>query len=500
MNFSAIAPSFGRTTNHGRTRAAVALLAAICGIASATAATRHVNVNLVSGADNGMSWADAYRTADGLARALADAVAGDEIWVAAGTYKPTTTTTRTIFFNLRSGIAVYGGFLGSETARDERDPAANVTILSADLAGDDPAVADNSYHVVNGNGADATAVLDGFTVTAGNANGPAASDRDRGGGLIFLNASNATIRNCRIASNRVTFGGGGTYIRSSSPTFVDCTWQDNQGASFGGAIDMFTNCNPSFTRCAFIGNNATRAGGVEVFGTCQPNFVNCIFRGNIAGSSGGGGLFVSSTSTVNLRHCTIARNSTSGSGSAVLTSSSTTRLYNSIVFDNSGAGGSSSNQLAGATTLATYSCVQNGFTGVGNVSTSPSFVDEAAGDLRLAAGSLCIDAARNDDSGAGNTLDFASNARFVDDPATADTGVGTPPISDMGAYEFQVDGGCPADLDHDGTIGLADLSILLSNFGCTPNPTSCAGDVDGDGDVELSDLSVLLAAFGSRCP
>lgn len=502
MIFSATAPIPGKMTCPGRVRVALALLAALCGMAaSAPAAIRYVNASLATGADDGSSWANAYRSVDGLARALTDAAVGDEIWVAAGTYKPTTTATRTIFFNLRSGIGVYGGFLGTETARDERDFSANATILSGDLGADDPVVTDNSYHVVSGNGADSSAVLDGFTVAAGNANGPSASDRDRGGGMIFLNSSNASIRHCRITGNRVSFGGGGTYIRSASPTFVDCTWEANQGGSFGGAIDMFTNCNPSFTRCAFVANSATRAGAVEVFGTCQPNFVNCVFRANTAGSSGGGGLFVSSTSMVNLRHCSIARNSTTGSGSAVLTSgSSTTRLFNSIVYSNTGTGGSTVNQLAGTTTLVTYSCVQNGFTGVGNIGASPSFVDEAAGDLRLAAGSPCIDAARNDDSGAGNALDFASNARFVDDPGTTDTGVGTPPIGDMGAYEFQVGSDCPADLDHDGTVGLSDLSILLSNFGCTPGPASCSGDIDGDGDVELSDLSALLADFGSACP
>jgi hypothetical protein len=84
---------------------------------------------------------------------------------------------RTATFQLKEGVAVFGGFAGTETARDQRDPAANVTILSGDLNGDDdnsnviynePTRADNSYHVVTG--AD-NATLDGFTITAGNANG-----------------------------------------------------------------------------------------------------------------------------------------------------------------------------------------------------------------------------------------------------------------------------------------------------------------------------------------
>lgn len=469
-----------------------------CCNAALDAATRHVNVNLTTGADNGSSWADAYRTVDGVARALTDAASGDEIWVAAGTYKPTTTATRTIYHNLKTGVAVYGGFAGAETARDERDVIANVTILSGDLGSNDPTVTDNSFHVVNGNSAGVTAILDGFTITRGNGSGGSATDRDRGGGMIFLDASNATIRNCRIVGNRCTFGGGGTYIRSSSPTFVDVVWQGNSGGSFGGAIDMFTNCNPSFTRCEFIGNDATRAGGVEVFGNCAPNFVNCLFRGNAAGNQGAGGLLSASTSNVTLRHCTIVGNSTTATGSGILTSGSTTRLFNSIVWGNTATGGSTANQLSGATTQVTYSLVQGGFAGTGNISTTPLFIDQAGGDLRLDAGSPGIDAARNADAGTGNTLDLDANARFIDDPATADTGVGTPPLADMGAYEFQTaPEPCVGDLDGDRFIGLTDLALLLANFGC---PTACTGDVDGDGDVDLTDLANLLAVFGTACP
>lgn len=466
----------------------------------AAAETRYVNASLTTGGDNGASWIDAYRGGDGLARALTAAVAGDEIWVAAGTYKPTLTATRTIYFNLKTGVAIYGGFFGNETSRDDRDSVANATILSGDIGNNDPVVTDNSYHVVNGAGANATAILDGFLITAGNSNGASATDTDRGGGLIFLNSSNATIRNCRITGNRVNFGGGGTYIRAASPTFVDCIWQSNTGGSFGGAIDMFSGCSPTFTRCAFIGNSATRAGGVEVFGNCQPVFVNTIFRNNAAGASSGGGLYVASTSNVTLRNCTIARNTTTtASGSGILSAGSTVSVLNSIVYSNTASGGSTASQLAGTTYTARYSCVQNGIVGVGNISDPPTFADEAAGDLRLVAGSRGIDAGQNSDAGAGNTTDFDGNPRFVDDPATADTGVGTPPIVDMGAFEFQGGVDCPTDLDNDGIVSLADLTALLASFGCTA-PANCTGDLNNDGNVSLEDLAALLAAFGANCP
>ena len=121
------------------------------------------------------SWANACT----LQTALTSAVSGDEIWVAAGTYKPTTGTDRSATFQLKNGVAIYGGFAGTETARDQRNPVANLTILSGDIDNNDsqtPIITDlttvtgnttNSYHVVTG----ATgATLDGFTITAGNAN------------------------------------------------------------------------------------------------------------------------------------------------------------------------------------------------------------------------------------------------------------------------------------------------------------------------------------------
>src|SRR5262245_44082982 len=96
------------------------------------------------GARSGLSWADAFTD---LQVALTTAQAGDEVWVAAGTYKPTSGTDRTTSFVLVEGVALYGGFAGTETARDERDWAHQLTQLSGDIGvpGDS---SDNSYHVV----------------------------------------------------------------------------------------------------------------------------------------------------------------------------------------------------------------------------------------------------------------------------------------------------------------------------------------------------------------
>ncbi|MFN0136705.1 MAG: dockerin type I domain-containing protein [Phycisphaerae bacterium] len=59
---------------------------------------------------------------------------------------------------------------------------------------------------------------------------------------------------------------------------------------------------------------------------------------------------------------------------------------------------------------------------------------------------------------------------------------------------------CPADLNGDHTVGLTDLSILLSNFGVGSGAAAATGDINGDGAVNLTDLSQLLAVFGTNCP
>ena len=454
----------------------------------ARAGTLYVDAGLGSGANNGSSWADAYQGSSGLQTALAAALVGDQIWVAQGSYEPTAGTTRSIYFVLRNGIAVYGGFDGTELTLDQRDVSANVTILTADLNGNDASgtFTDNSFHVLDATGTNSTAVLDGFTVRGGNANG-AAGNQDRGGGILCVAGASPTVRNCVFRDNRCTFGGGAGYVNSSSPTFLDCRFDSNIGGSFGGAFDTATSANTIWRRCVFTGNSAARAGAVEIFGGSNPTLTNCVFWNNTStGSGGGGALFVSSSSPV-IRQCIVAGNHSNVSAAGGILASPTIALANNVFYFNNGPGGAMGlvNNVSGGT--CTYSCVQGIVGGTGNTSADPLFLNSATGDLHLAPTSPCADAGNNASLPAGTTTDLDGQPRLADDPAAPDSGLGTAPIVDMGAYEVQ------------NTL----YTVFCAGDGSLATPCPCGNSGNAGRGCRNSDLlspGALLAVTGTSNP
>jgi len=434
-----------------------ALLALLLLAPTALAGTRYVNVGLSTGANDGSSWTDAHQGADGLATALSAAVGGDQIWVAAGSYLPTTSGARTLSFQLKTGVEVFGGFAGFEASLAQRNVALNVTILSGDLAGNDPSAifTDNSYHVVNGAGTNASAVLDGFHVRGGNANG--AANQDRGGGILCMNGANPTIRQTTFSANRCTFGGGAGYINSSSPTFTDCVFDGNFGGSYGGAFDMATGVGASFDRCRFTNNSAARAGGIEIFGGSTVKVFNSLFQGNVSTSGSGGGAMYISGSSPQIRNCTILNNVANAHPTGgILGSSATPSIVNCIIDQNLGQGGASgvSAQVNPTSMSVSYSMV-TGYAGAGNVAGPPIFDNCGPAPLRLSPISAGVDAGSNAGLPLASAFDLSGQVRRTDNAGVPDTGLGSAPLIDMGAYESSVD--CNAN-------SISDACDVLSGF------------------------------------
>jgi predicted outer membrane repeat protein len=220
-------------------------------------------------------------------------------------------------FQLLNGVALMGGYAGLGAGDpDEQDSELYETILSGDLLGDDiPNYPyndhENAYHVTTGSGTDGTALLDGFTVTAGHANGHSWDPTSRGGGM-YNEAGSPTVTNCTFSRN--TAGdwyrgdGGGMYNSNSSPTVTDCRFISNvaaaeYGGGYGGGMRNL-NSSPTVINCTFSGNEAERGGGMYGGGTVT----NCTFSGNSAYY--GGGMYGSSTVT----DCTFSGNTASRGG------------------------------------------------------------------------------------------------------------------------------------------------------------------------------------------
>jgi hypothetical protein len=340
--------------------------------------------------------------------------------VAAATYKPTATADRTISFALKNGVGIYGGFAGAETMRSQRNPQANVTILSGDI-GTVGVATDNSYHVVMSDGTvTATGILDGFTVTAGRADGP--GDPIDRGGAVYINQGSPAFVGCIFSSSYAINRGGGVRVAAGSPSFTSCRFQSNFAESAGAGLSAASVGSMQVRSCVFRNNtvnNSTGGGGIEA--TDNTTVVNSVVAQNSPNGMnflGGDNTFINST---------IANN---GSYGIALFSNPNT-IANSIVYGNPT--GAIFLGISGIATVS-YSDVQGGYAGTGNINANPIFVNAPA-DLRLGSGSPAVDAGNNAAVPGGVTTDVAGLPRFFDDPSAPNVGAGTPPIVDMGAHE-----------------------------------------------------------------
>jgi len=595
----------------------------LCGVARAEII--YVDAS-ASGNNDGSTWANAFNS---LQDALVEVGADGEIWVAAGTYRPDqgidiSLGNREATFHLANNVAIYGGFPSGGGEWWSRNPTAHTSTLSGDLNSNDGSdfanYSENSYHVVTGSGTDATAVLDGFTIKGGNANGT--SPHEHGGGM-YNNGGNLTIDHCTFRVNSASSTGGGMYNFGASPVITHCHFHDNR-ANYGGGMSNRSYSNPEVSYCNFIRNLANYCGG----GMCNwpysdPTLTNCTFQDNTADENGGG-MFNYNHSDPKIYHTDFKGNFAEGSGGGIYSQDGNPEIIYCIFSDNTAnsKGGGIHNFTATATAIncqfyrnianesgggicnwsysdsaianclfsgnravvggggicnwpysdptiaccsfsynsskiygggidnynhsnaAIYDCifwgniapdgpqislrdkstvsvgysdVQGGNGNVyvdgatlvwssGNINADPLFIDADGvdgqhgtydDDLRLSAGSPCIDAGDNtaippdiidldDDEDTTEAIPFDLDGlpRRIDDGGVSDTGEGTPPLVDMGAYEHTY----PCDFNFSGSVDFKDFSILANHW-LEINCGSCDGaDLTGDRGVAIDDL------------
>ena len=236
------------------------------------------------------------------------------------------------------------------------------------------------------------------------------------------------------------------------------------------------------THSTFVGNTASGFGGAISLHDGLHHVDNCLFDSNTVietssiGARGGAihhlPIQTGTTSKLTITSSTLVNNDVgnssgafAGGGAIYVGRSSRTVLLNSVLWGNTGNLGSSirlqGNSAGGSALLEIGFCdLEYGIAGIvvtdGSIvpasvlDLDPQFVNPAVGDFRLGAGSPCIDAGNDnyleddlfDQDGDGSMIDVVpvdlnGNPREVDDPGVADSGVGSAPLSDLGAYERQ---------------------------------------------------------------
>ena len=329
-------------------------------------ATLRVDATSTASNPDGSSWEKAFQN---LQAAVDAAEAGGEVWVAQGTYRDTTD----FVVSMKEGVLLYGGFVGNERALTQRDWKSNVTIIDGE---------DARCCVKGAN----NARLDGFTVTRGYTVGY--------GGGMHNSSSSPVITNCCFTLNNAGQNGGGIYNSHS--------------------LSVITNC------CFTLNNTPGFHGGAMYNYSSSPRVTNCLFTLNSAGAHGGGIYNIYSGARVT--NCCFVSNSAYYHGGGMYTNDNcSTTVTNCIIWRNYIRWEDSSSQIVGPSTIS-YSCIQGGYSGTGNISADPLFRD-APYSLQLRPGSPCLD-----------------SGTAVDAPTTDILGRSRPqgPGVDMGAYEGAV--------------------------------------------------------------
>jgi len=429
-------------------------------------------VNQATGNDSrdGLSWMKSFAS---LQMALDQAKAGDEIWVAAGTYLPTKylpvtfngpgpapSNARSLTFLIPNGVKLYGGFPASadnSTGITKRDWEIHKTILSGDLNNDDGKdftnMEENVYHVVVLFNTDESTVIDGFTVTGGNADYPVWLRQVAGSGIYAFADDNSspTLRNLLIEGN-VSRGGGAGFSNYSNgnacPVISNTIIRRNKSGEYGGgfANDGRKKSAPILENVIISGNQAYKGGGMYCVSEeteTSPVLTNVLVSGNSSASDAGGIYLTSYAGNVKpvLTNATIsgnkAGNIVGGFFCHAYTAISSPQIRNTVIWSNKAkvmecydfynldSNGSQANiqfcLIGDQTDLSRFlpRFPYPGFVNAIDADLAPTI----AGDYRPVNGSPLINTGNN--SFVKLTTDLAGKPRIYDK------------IVDIGAYEYQ---------------------------------------------------------------
>jgi hypothetical protein len=545
---------------------------------------------------------------------------GTEIWTAQGVYSPAGFNgARMTSFMLKNGVALLGGFVGIEASRDQRDPFIHFTILDGNLNSNNDGghwlnPCENSAHVVRSINNDASAVLDGFVITAGHAVSCSSQhlvDREDGAGML-VEHGNPTLIHCFFYDNEASDNGGGLCLDNASPVLLACEFSLNKTFRIGGAIASTHGSSPTLLDCVFVENiggqgcaiyhgawfneplnsagtltvhggrfqgnegvvGATTGGGITTRGGTTTisdalfdhnhangggalffdetvGYVrNCIFTGNTANGDLGDAVTVFMGSDITMTQCTVtgharradqfadaspfivagkllveqstlAHNGGSatiedyGAGLFVVGDTGELVVRNSIIWANRSFEGdgieSVIESFGDADAIFEYCNIQGwdgSLDGAGNFGGDPMFIDANGldnlhgtpdDDVRLLAGSACIDRGSNLIAAALLPLDLAGHDRFTNDLVAADLGItggaGACAIIDPGAYEFTGNNTCPSDVDCSGFVDTDDFDAFIERFEAGDQ----SADYDLSGFVDTDDFDAFIQDFESGC-
>ncbi|MCE6991403.1 T9SS type A sorting domain-containing protein [Dyadobacter sp. CY323] len=364
----------------------------------------HVNAAASSENADGVTWETAFPT---FQQALSEALPDDQIWVARGEYQPASGE----YFEMKTGVKIYGGFLANETTLDQRPrPVAGNAAIASVLKGNGNSVIRNDY-----NNLDSEDLLDGFTITGGEA--------EEGGG-VYNQWSSPTFYNCSFINNKALANGGGMFHSGGQLNLYSCSFITNASEGNGGGLYVQPEFGGTILNSVFDRNNAVSAGGGIWQDGAGISLINVTLSGNTAESAGG-----------------IA---SGGSGGLW--------IFNSIIY------GNSSGIVGNVEGIERYFSLVQGFGanpdyGNLNGSLDPQFSDALHGDLTLRACSPLIN--RGNTESSYSDLDRAGNPRIYN------------AAIDLGAFELQ-------SVPEAGSLSSSDQNTTeILSAGVTPFGINC---------------------------